>query len=137
MKKLILCLCLLTGCSAFFDSLDKTAQGSQWLATIIDVAASGADAYFARHPSLEREQKIEIAVFRARQALAALDAAIATANEVEAARAQALQAYENLRKLLAEMGVLSATPPAGGAETEAPEPQPFDLPSPATVEASL
>lgn len=139
---LVLCVLPLSGCAGVLPALAKAAQGAQWLGSIVEVADAGASAYFARHPSLEREQRVNAAVKRARLALAALDAALATADAAaneDAARAkqEALAAYADLRALLVEFGVLSATPPAGGAEADAPEPEPFALPMPAEVSETL
>jgi hypothetical protein len=124
-----LLLVALSGCSL----LPALVQGAQWLGTVIDVADSGADAFFARHPSLEAESKVDAHMHRARLALAALDAALAAGGDTTKARAEALASYAALRTLLADLGVLSATSPAGGAETDAPKPEPFNLPSPDEV----
>lgn len=132
----------LSGCSTLLAALSKAQQGAQYLDTVVEVASAGADAYFARHPSLENESKVDAAVRRTQGALAALNAALATAEaasdeDVAQARTEALRAYAALRDLLADLGVLSATPPAGGAETGAPEPEPFALPEPERVEVML
>lgn len=126
-------LMFLPGCPALLHALSAASQGSQWLSSAIDVADAGQAAYFARHPSQEREPQVHAAIRQARTAAAALDSAIATAEsvkdkDVSAAKDSALAAYKSLRELLLEMGVLDATPPEGGAETEAPYPEPFELP---------
>lgn len=133
---------MLTGCAGVLEALAQAGQGSQWIGTVVDVAEAGADAYFARHPNLEASRRVETAVRRARSALAALDAALATADAVDdqdvaQAKVEALRAYTELRGLLAELGVLTATPPAGGAEADAPEPEPFELPLPEQIKAAL
>lgn len=131
----------LTGCSGALAALRGVSEGAQWVGTLVDVAESGSDAYFRRHPSLEREARVDAAVRRARASLAALERLLALGDaaareeDVTAARSEALAAYGELRSLLAELGVLTATPPAGGAETSAPEPEPLALPSAAQVEA--
>jgi len=132
----------LSGCASLLPALTKAAQGAQWLGTVVDVADKGADAYFARHPSLDNERRVDAAVRRARLALAALDAVLATAEAASSedtarAKQDALAAYADLRALLVELGVLSATPPAGGAEGNAPNPEPFELPMPDAIEATL
>ena len=130
---IVLSVCVLSGCGGgFLPALAKAAQGAQWLGTVLDVADAGADAYFARHPSLDAERDVDAAVRRARSALSALDAALATAADEDAARAsvEARRAYAELHALLDALGVLVATPPAGGAETDAPAPAPLDLPLP-------
>lgn len=128
----------LSGCSTLLPALAKAAQGAQYLGTVIDVADAGADAYFARHPNLDAERRVEAAMRRAHAALTALNRSLATAEavadeDVTRARSEALSAYGALRDLLAELGVLTATPPAGGAETDAPEPEPLELPMPSEV----
>ena len=128
----------LSGCSSLLAALTKAQQGAQYLDTVISVAEAGADTYFARHPSLDNERKVDVAVRRAKSALAALNAALAVAEatndeDVERARAEALVTYAELRKLLGDLGVLSASSPAGGAETDAPEPEPVALPEPEHV----
>lgn len=137
MKFFVIALLVLTGCASLLPALAKIAQGAQWLGTVIDVADSGANAYFARHPNAEREQRVDAAVRRARIALAALDASLAASKGDDNARSEALKAYTELRSLLADLGVLSATPPDGGAETDAPEPEPLVLPEPNAIEAAL
>lgn len=139
---LLLGVLTLSGCAGVFEALSKAAQGAQWIGTVLDVAEAGADAYFARHPNLEATRRVQAAARGARSALAALDAAVATANAAESediaqAKREALRAYAELRGLLAEFGVLTATPPAGGAEAEAPKPEPFELPLPEEIGAAL
>ena len=128
---------MLSGCSGW---LPKVAQGAQWLGSVIEIADAGADAYFARHPNQDQEIEVDTAVRHAKQALAALDAAYATVDaldheDVKTARTAAVKAYSELRDLLSGLGILSATPPMGGAETDAPDPKP--MPMPATIGASL
>lgn len=141
---LLILLALATpGCAGLLPALMQAAQGAQFLGTVIDVASSGADAYFARHPSQESEARVEAAVRGARVALAALDAALAKSGaakspEAVTARRDALAAYSELRSTLDGLGILSATPPEGGAESEAaPKPEPFDIPTPDAVSATL
>lgn len=129
------------GCSSFLPALAKAAQGAQWLGTVIDVAETGSQAYFSRHPSLENQTKTANALNRAKQALAAFDAALATGKAIEGkdlatARSEALKAYSELYALIRDLGIMSATPPAGGAETDAPKPEPFNVPKPAEVGAA-
>ena len=127
-----------SGCASLLPALAKVSRGSQYLGTVIDVADAGADAYFARHPSLDNERKVDAAVRAAHGALAALNGALAAAEaasdeDVVTARVEALKAYASLRTLLADLGVLTATPPDGGAETDAPMPEPFTLPEAGAV----
>jgi predicted dinucleotide-binding enzyme len=139
---IVLLALMLTGCAGVLEALAKAGQGAQWIGTVVDVAEAGADAYFDRHPNLEASRRVEAAVRRARSALAALDAALATADAVERedvaqAKLEAVRAYAELRGLLAELGVLTATPPAGGAEGDAPAPEPVELPLPEAIKAAL
>lgn len=132
----------LAGCSGLLGALSTVAQGAQVLSSLVDVANTGQDAYFARHPDLERQQEVAAALHRARLAISALDAATAAAKaaddgDLEAAKVGALEAYSELRKLLDEMGVLTATAPSGGADGNAPDPEPFELPPAGQVAAYL
>lgn len=133
MKRIVLLLVLCAGCQL----LPALAAGASWLGSLLDVAEAGATAFDRRHPSVERSEKIAQGVLVARKALAALDAAIAAGEDPANARAEALQAYAELRAMLDAAGVLDARAPAGGAETEAPMPEPLPLPTPAEVEARL
>ena len=123
----------LTGCASLLQALATASQGAQYLGSVVSVAEAGSAAYFARHPNLESERKVSTAVRRAKVALQALNAALsasqgAQSGDVDAAKAGALSAYAGLRGLLAELGVLEAKPPDGGAETDAPMPEPVALP---------
>lgn len=132
----------LAGCASVLPALIAASQGAQWLGTVLDVAEAGADAFLARHPHQATEEQIDHAVRKARAALSALDAALAVAEavgdeDVARARHEAVVAYGELRKLLDELGVLSGRAPAGGAETDAPLPEPVELPSAELIEARL
>jgi hypothetical protein len=138
---LLALLVLIGGCAAL-GQLARSAQGSQWLGSVLDVAAAGADAYFDRHPSLEREQQVRRALRVARTAQEALDAALAVADaadagDVQRARTAALQAYSALRDLLGELGILDGRPPPGGADAGGPDPGPLELPTSAELAAAL
>jgi hypothetical protein len=125
-----------SGCGAggLLSVLSGIAQGSQWLSSLIDAGESGANAYLARHPGRAPVGVIESAVTRARLGVALLDKAIALGlrpgdHDYDAARKEALDAYDALWNLLNELGVLTAKPPLGGVETEAPVPDPVPLPT--------
>ena len=144
MKHLILALAFfLCGCGAgLMPALSAIGQGAQWLSSALAVADAGQNAYFDRHPSLESENAVKVALLRARLAVEALDAAVAAAGgandgNVKLTKEEALDAYEALRELLESLGVTSALPPLGGAETNAPVPQPFSLPTRAEIAARL
>lgn len=139
---LLLSVLLLAGCGGALSALAHIAEGAGWLGTVVEVAQAGADAYFARHPSQESEHLVTQAIVEAEQAAVALEAAARAAHDagggdVATARTRALEAYRALRELLASLGVLTASPPAGGAETDAPLPVPLDLPTVAEVASRL
>lgn len=132
----------LSGCAELVSAMATVSQGAQWISSALDVAESGSDAYFARHPHPEREPKIDDAMRHARQSVSALNAILsagdsAAAKDVDKAKGAALEAYGELRGLLLELGVLEARPPEGGAETEAPIPKPFTLPTSDDIAARL
>lgn len=119
-----------TGCAPFDHLLRATQRtsASSYLASLLDVAEAGAKAYFDRHPNLERERAIEEHLVRLRKAIAQVNAALAKGEDAAAAIEAAIARYQALRELLASVGVLSGEPPAGGPETDAPRPEPLDLP---------
>ncbi|MEE9395203.1 MAG: hypothetical protein V3W41_22150 [Planctomycetota bacterium] len=127
-------LLFLTGCPALLSALTAASQGAQWLSSAVDVASAGSDAYFARHPHPENEPAVDRAVRNARRSVAALNALLSAGDsaadqDVEQAKKDALAAYGELRELLSGLGVLSGVAPPGGAETSAPMPEPFTLPT--------
>ena len=115
---LIVFLALLAGCGGAFGTAAKVAHGVGDALEIIDAAATGADKYFARHPSLENEEAIADAIKLVREAIESEE------------KDKAVQLYKDMRALLDETGITSATPPDGGAENEdAPKPEPLELPT--------
>jgi len=127
-------LLFLPGCPALLSALATASQGAQWISSAIDVAEAGKEAYFARHPSVDNEPKVAKAIRGARAATAVLNAALAAGDAVAdedmaKAKAEALRTYGELRDLLLDLGVLEGRAPPGGAETEAPLPEPFTLPT--------
>ena len=135
-------LLMASSCTGLLSGIAKVAQGAQLIAGLVDVAEVGSAQYFDRHPSMEREHKVKSKIRQARIALALLDAAVSAAKapdegDVLAARNSALDAYDGLRELLDELGVLTATPPAGGAETDAPAPVPLLLMTKAELAARM
>lgn len=122
----------LNGCPAALQVAAAVASGASWLSSVIDTASAGSDRYFARHPSAERQASVTGALERARKAAAALEASAGAAE-----RQDALAAYLNLRALLLELGVLGAVAPDGGAESDAPAPQPFTMPDADEAKAKL
>lgn len=129
------------GAGAILSALGSAAQAGQVIGSLLDVAEDGADAYLARHPSQELQERVAGALRRARAAVADYDRVVATAHstarQIAAARDLALARYEELRAELEEAGVLDARAPDGGAETEAPEPVPLALPTREQLEVEL
>lgn len=124
------------GTGSLLPVITAAAQGAQALGSLLGVAEAGSSAYLARHPSVETQAKVSGALGKARKALAKLDQAIAIGKEVERYRSAALEAYAELRELLASLGILDAKAPDGGAESVlAPMPKPFSLPLVEDVEA--
>lgn len=138
---MILSLCACGG--GWLQALQGVSTGAQWLGTVIDVASDGADAFSRRHPNQEREAKIAAAQRVARQALATLNAVVATGEsasqrDVDAARDNAERAYTELYQLLRDTGALDGQClDCGGAETDAPVPEPIPLPTPEQVAVAL
>lgn len=137
MRSLALVLCLsLLGCPGWLPAM---AAGASWLGTLLDVARAGADAYLARHPSMEASYRIDASILRARRALAALSQAVAAHDRAQAAasRKEALDAYADVVAALDVLGVSTAAPAVGGVESSAPMPAPVQLPPVEAVAASL
>lgn len=132
--KLLLAIVLslsLSSCAAFPRVLAALAKGSQVATSVghaVDYAETMAAAYYARHPSTEAASVAQL-VQAARAALTAYDAAVRTGRGLDGAEQSLREAYDALRSALDGLGVLAARPPAGGAETDAPLPKPFELPT--------
>ncbi len=132
-----------SGCAAIpaiLSGLQAVSQLGQVIGSALDVADDGSKAFFARHPNLDSQQVVGRSLLAARRALAAYDAAAATVEALDAeklpeAKAEALKSFGEIRALLQELGILDATPPPGGVESDAPEPDPFELPTVAELEA--
>jgi hypothetical protein len=131
--------CWSMGCApAAWSAIGKVAQVSQMLGSLIDYADNGQRTYFDRHPNMEAEALVKEKLSVARSACAVADAALAVAHAVDdgdvvKAKAEALKAYGELRAVLEQLGIISATPPAGGAETGSPKPKPLKLPTVAEI----
>lgn len=124
------------------DVFAGISRGAAWLSSALDVAETGSGAFFRRHPNVEAEQSVAEAIHKARLAVEALDAVVAAADSLEDprlehVRATALHAYDAVRSLVVALGITSAQAPPGGAEAEAPEPRPFELPSRPAMAAAL
>ena len=135
----------LTGCAPALDmlkGLSRSSQGTQWLASVVDVAVDGANAYFARHPHMDREKEVADALRSVRGLLALYNRVLSAAESVDdgdvvQAKARLIEAYAELRRSMTEYGIQFALPPPGGAETEAPAPFAFELPTTTEVEQRL
>lgn len=137
---MLVAVLLLSGCPALLSALAVVAQASQYVGSLVSVADAGQEAYFARHPNQEAQERVSKALRVAHQALAVLDGMTATATDASAkdlalAKRDVVAAYADLLVLLTELGVIDAKA-GGGAETTAPKPDPVLLP-PADRVASL
>jgi hypothetical protein len=126
---------MLNGCAAF-GQLARAAGGSQWLGTVVEYAAAGAEQYFARHPN-QRAQEVAAAGLEVLRAKAAYDEALVSERDPKPEKAALLEAWAAYLALLAELGVLDARVPDGGAQGEGPPPEPLQLPSADQVAARL
>lgn len=136
---LVTVVAFLGGCSGVLAALQAANAAADVLSSVVDHADQGQEAYFARHPNLQAENDVRMSLLSTRRALAAYQAAsqavsAGEAGDVSAARAAALKAYQELRALLDEVGILSGTA-EGGVETEAPDPGPLVLPTVKELEA--
>jgi hypothetical protein len=127
---MLLLALVLTGCGGIGQVVKALAQGAQSAAAVgnaLDLAETGANLYFARHPS-PHANDVTLAIQGVRSLLNAYAAAVKAGEGVAEAEAALRSAYDNLVELLESRGVLNGEPPAGGAETEAPLPEPFHMP---------
>ena len=123
-----------SGCPALLSALAGAAQVAQTVGSFVDVADDGAQAYFARHPNLDAQRRVDARLATARRALAAYNAAANAVSEAEAgnlpaAKAAALEAYSELRKTLDDIGVLAGTAEGGAECGDCPDPGPLELPT--------
>lgn len=127
--------CLLSSCFP----LAKVARAAAWVGSILDAAEAGAKVYHQRHPSMDTEFALARALQRARMAVVALQAADMAGDDeaVVKAKREAVASYAEVRRILAESGASDAAPATGGAETEAPSPEPFALPTVEAVDQAL
>lgn len=145
MKRAIVLVCLaltLSGCGAVLSALASVAPAVGLIGSAIDAADEGADAFFARHPSLAGKAEIDRGVKDARLALLAYNRAAAAASSVDsgdmaAAKAHILATWSALRALLSSWGVLTGVGPAGGADGAGGPVQPLDVPTVAEIDALL
>jgi hypothetical protein len=128
------------GCAAAPGILAGIAQGAQLLGHVLDAADVGADRFNARHPDMQRQDDVRETLLRAREAVVALDRALASGSseEVDRRRRAAAQAYEELYALLEATGILDGTcKDCGGAESESAMPGPLALPRPTEIGEAL
>ncbi len=145
---LVVTLALVPGCTpaamaALASVLGYVTEGAAYTGVAIDAARAGADVYFARHPNEAASSEVREALASADDALAMLRQAVelgdaASKADLDAARAALESAYGRLYRILVRHCVVQACAPAGGAETDAPEPMPLDgLADPGQVAAHL
>lgn len=128
-----------SGCPAVLSALAAASQVAQTVGSFVDVADDGASAYFARHPNLDAQRRVDAALLAARRAVAAYHAAASAVSEadagnVPAAKAAALAAYSELRGVLDEIGVLAGTAEGGAECADCPDPGPLELPTAAELD---
>ncbi len=112
---------LLSGCAEFWADLAKVGQGAQWIESIVAAAEPEIAAYFALQPDPDAQAKVAVALTKTKQAIAALNEAIATATDahdgnVAAAEADAIAAYRDLAALVDSLPSLPITQPAIAGE---------------------
>jgi len=122
-KVTTLALCLfLAGCPSFLPAIQGAINAAQWVGSIIDVADDSQKSWFKLNPNGSEQEKVEIAMFRARRALSALNGLALASKSVDeqnmvAARRELLDAYKNLEALFLSLsvplqpGMKAATPP--------------------------
>lgn len=128
----------LTGCH-LLPSATAALRGLAMVSGAIDAAEAGASVYLQRHPNLEAERGLAKAVLRARMAVSALSAILASSDSKDEsqARQEAVAAYGELIAVLNEFGIIRALAPAGGVETDADMPNQLNLPSVGAIGAAL
>ncbi len=131
-----LCAFFLSGCAqlpAVLSALNRSAQGAQYVGSLLDQAKAHSDLYLAKHPNMEAQSALGVAHRDAMAAIAAYDAAVVAADSAESgeladAKAAAIKAYALYRARLKEHGVLDNAAPDGGAEGMGPDPGPLVMP---------
>lgn len=108
---LLACMCLtLTGCPQLLPVIQGAMNVAQWVGSVIEVADHSQKSWFSMSPNKDEQLKVELAVFRARKALAALNGVALAAKSVDdrdvaAAKAELLQAYKDLEALFLSLSV--------------------------------
>lgn len=123
MKIATLALCLfLAGCPSFLPAIQGAINAAQWVGSIIDVADDSQKSWFKLNPNGSEQEKVEIAMFRARRALSALNGISLASKSLDeqnvvAARKELVDAYRDLEALFLSLivplqpGMKAATPP--------------------------
>lgn len=111
MKVTTLALCLfLAGCPSFLPAIQGAINVAQWVGSIIDVADDSQKSWFKLNPNGSEQEKVEIAMFRARRALSALNGISLASKSLDeqnvvAARKELVDAYRDLEALFLSMNV--------------------------------
>lgn len=113
MKNLIaiVCFCLfLTGCPQLVPVIQGALNAAQWVGSVIEVADQSQKTWFTVNPDTPKQIEVERAVFRARQALAALNGIALASKSLDdknylAAKKELLEAYKALEALFLSLNV--------------------------------
>jgi len=116
---------VLVSCGGVLGKASQAAHVVGDALSILDGLTSKSQAYFDRHPSLDNSKAVADAIKLVREAVEGEE------------RDKAVKLYEDARELIDGLGIPSATPPDGGAETDAPAPEPFELPTVDEFKAAL
>lgn len=121
----LVCAPMLVSCDGALGTAAKVAHAAGNALDILDGLSSKSQAYFDRHPSLDNNAAVTDLIKQVREAVEGEE------------REKAVELYRDLRELLDGLGIPAAKPPMGGAETDAPMPEPFEVPTVEDFEASL
>jgi len=119
------CAPVVVSCDGALGKAAKVAHTVGNALEILDGLASKSQTYFDRHPSLDNSAAVFDLIKLVREAV--------DNGEHE----KAVELYRDLRKQLDDLGIPSASPPGGGAETDTPEPEPFEVPTVEEFKAAL
>lgn len=133
---IVVAMTALPGCAAL-DALDTAihaVKGANYVGALIDDGEDWGNRWLARHPNQSVEDAFRELVTATRKADGAYNKALAIGEAVAETKQKAIDAYEAFRRFLES---LAKHPPDGGAEAEAPEPGPLELPSADEVAAVM
>lgn len=106
---LVLCLTL-TGCPELVPVIQGALNAAQWIGSVIEVADQSQRTWFTVNPDTPKQIEVERAVFRARQALAALNGIALASKSIDdkdyvAAKKELVEAYKALEALFLSLNV--------------------------------